>query len=55
MSLVFKRMYIDIPTNTHNKLVKVAAERGVSMKGLVAELIEKECTPAKPKRKRSKK
>ena len=50
MSLVFKRIYIDIPTETHNKLVKVAAERGQSQKGLVAELIEKECT-SKPKRK----
>lgn len=56
MSLAFKRMYIDIPTETHERLVKEAANRGMSQKALVAELIEEACTPPKPTRKkRSKK
>ena len=53
--LAFKRMYVDIPTATHEKLVKEAAARGMSQKGLVAQLIEDACTPAKPKRKTAKK
>ena len=52
MSLAFKRMYIDIPTETHEKLVEEAAQRGVSQKALVAQLIEDACTPEKPKRKK---
>ena len=51
--LAFKRMYVDIPTETHEKLVKLAAERGMSQKGLVAELIE-EATKPKPTRKKTK-
>ena len=49
MSLAFKRMYVDIPTETHEGLVKLAAERGMSQKGLVAELIDREVEAAKPK------
>lgn len=52
--LAFKRMYVDIPTETHGKLVERAAEKGVSQKGLLAELIEAECNP-KPKRKTTRK
>ena len=52
MTLAFKRMYIDIPTDTHNKLVIEAANRGMSQKGLVAQLIENACKPAKTKRKK---
>lgn len=56
MSLAFKRMYVDIPTETHDKLVTLAHERGMSQKGLVAELIEN-ATTKKPatKKRRSKK
>ena len=50
--LAFKRMYVDIPTDTHEKLVKEAAARGMSQKGLLAELIEDCVKP--PKRKRVK-
>jgi len=52
--MAFKRMYIDIPTETHERLVVEAANRGMSQKGLVAELIEAACKP-KPKRKTRKK
>ena len=52
MSLAFKRMYIDIPTETHERLVEEAATRGMSQKGLVAQLIEEACTPVKRKTKR---
>lgn len=45
MSLAFKRMYIDIPTETHERLVIEAATRGMSQKGLVAQLIEEACEP----------
>ncbi len=55
MSLAFKRMYIDIPTETHDKLVLEAANRGMSQKGLVALLIENACVPAKPQRKTKRK
>lgn len=55
MGLAFKRMYIDIPTETHERLVVEAADRGMSQKGLVAQLIEEACTPAKPQRKTKRK
>lgn len=57
MSLAYVRMYVDIPPDTKEKLVKRAAELGMSQKALVADLIEKECAPKKtPRRKtRSKK
>ncbi len=55
MSLAFKRMYIDIPTDTHDKLVTEAANRGMSQKGLVAMLIEEACTPTKTQRKTKRK
>ena len=56
MSLAFKRMYIDIPTETHELLVEEAANRGMSQKALVAHLIEKACAPEpKPKRKTKRK
>ncbi len=55
MSLAFKRMYIDIPTDTHERLVKEAANRGMSQKGLVAQLIEEACTAAKTPRKTTRK
>lgn len=55
MSLAFSRMYVDIPAETKEKLVERAAELGMSQKGLVAQLIEKECTPAKPQRKTKRK
>jgi len=45
-------MYIDIPTETHEKLVEEAANRGLSQKGLVAQLIEEACTPKKSTRKK---
>lgn len=51
MSLAFKRMYVDLPTETHERLVEKAAEMGMSQKALVAQLIDDACTPAKPKRK----
>ena len=50
--MAFKRMYIDIPTETHERLVIEAANRGVSQKGLVAELIDEACEP-KPTRKKT--
>lgn len=51
--LAFARMYVDIPAETKEKLVKRAAELGVSQKALVAQLIETECTPPKkPQRKK---
>lgn len=53
--LAFKRMYVDIPTETHEKLVELAAERGMSQKGLVAELIENAANPPKPQRKTTRK
>ena len=49
--LAFKRMYVDIPTDTHEKLVIEAAARGMSQKGLLAQLIE-DCVMS-PKRKRA--
>lgn len=48
--LAFKRMYVDIPTDTHEKLVIEAAARGMSQKGLLAQLIEDCVKPAKRKR-----
>ena len=53
--LPFKRMYVDIPTDTHAKLVTEAASRGMSQKGLLAQLIVDCVAKSKPKRKRSKK
>lgn len=47
MSLPWKRMYVDIPGETKEKLVKRAAELGMSQKALVAQLIEQECVPLK--------
>lgn len=52
MSLTFKRMYVDIPVDTHDKLKMLAVERGMSQKGLLAELIEQACA-VKPARKKS--
>ena len=54
MTLAFKRMYVDIPTETHDKLKALAVKRGMSQKGLLAELIEQACarkTVRKPARK----
>ncbi len=45
MSLTFKRMYVDIPAETHDKLKILAVEKGMSQKGLVADLIEAACIP----------
>lgn len=55
--MVFKRMYVDIPTETHAKLVIEAASCGMSQKALVAELIEERCNKSKlkPKRKAARK
>jgi len=56
--MAFKRMYIDIPTETHNGLVDLAAERGMSQKGLVAELINEAVADAnkpKPRKKTTRK
>lgn len=47
MSMPFHRMYVDIPAETKVKLVKRAAELGMSQKALVAQLIEQECVPKK--------
>lgn len=47
MSLPFKRMYVDIPADTKERLKKRAAEIGMSQKALVAQLIEQECAPKK--------
>lgn len=47
MSLPFKRMYVDIPAETKEKLSKRAADLGMSQKALVAQLIEQECAPKK--------
>lgn len=49
MSLVYKRVYVDIPTETHAKLVALASERGMSQKSLLAELIEA-ATSSKPQK-----
>ena len=43
MTMPFHRMYVDIPTETKQKLVKRAEELGMSQKALVAQLIEQEC------------
>lgn len=54
--LAFARMYVDIPADTKEKLVKLAAETGMSQKALVAQLIENACNNAKSAtKKRSKK
>lgn len=45
MSLAYKRVYVDIPTETHERLVIEAAKRGMAQKVLVAELIEEACKP----------
>lgn len=58
MSLVFKRMYVDIPADTHDRLKMLAVERGMSQKGLLAKLIEQACEVkpvTKPRRKVTKK
>ena len=58
MTLAFKRMYVDIPTETHDKLKVLAAKRGMAQKVLVAELIEQACaskSARKPTRKKAKK
>lgn len=47
MTAPFSRMYVDIPTETKEKLVKRSAELGMSQKALVAQLIENECAPPK--------
>ena len=54
MSLAFKRMYVDIPADTHDRLKLLAVERGMSQKGLLAELIEG-AWASKPTRKKAKK
>lgn len=53
--LPFKRMYVDIPTETHDKLVIEAASRGMSQKGLLAQLIEDCVSAPKSTRKQAKK
>lgn len=52
MSLAYVRMYVDIPPDTKEKLVKRAAELGMSQKALVAKLIEDDCAPAKKPQRR---
>ena len=54
MSQVFKRMYVDIPAETHDRLKKFASDNGMSQKATVAKLIEDAVSQAKspPKRKR---
>ena len=47
MTMPFHRMYVDIPAATKEKLVKRAADLGMSQKALVAQLIEQECAPTK--------
>ncbi len=54
MTLAFKRMYVDIPTETHDRLKALAVKRGMSQKGLLAELIEQACA-SKPARKTTRK
>lgn len=54
MSLTFKRMYVDIPVETHDKLKILAVKRGMSQKALLADLIEQACA-TKPARKKAKK
>lgn len=44
--LAWKRVYVDIPTETHARLGVLAKERGMSQKALVAELIEQACSSA---------
>jgi hypothetical protein len=54
----WKRVYVDIPPETHRLLAVRAAERGMTQKALVAELIESECRSRQKlatKRTRSKK
>ena len=55
MSLVYKRMYVDIPTETHARLVVEAARRGMAQKVLVAQLIEDACTKKRSKKKAKRK
>jgi len=55
MGLAFQRMYVDLPPDTKVRLKARAAERGMSMKGLVAKLIEEDCKPSKKPATRSKK
>jgi hypothetical protein len=47
-------MYVDIPADTHDRLKILAVERGMSQKGLLADLIEQACA-SKPARRTSKK
>ena len=54
MNLPLKRMYVDIPTNVHDDLKILAVKRGMSQKGLVADLIIQACE-TKPARKKAKK
>ena len=54
MNLPLKRVFIDIPTNVHDDLKILAVQRGMSQKGLVAELIIQACA-TKPARKKAKK
>ena len=53
--LAFKRMYVDIPPDTKEKLEKLAAQKGMSQKGLVALLIENACEQKRKPATRSKK
>jgi hypothetical protein len=47
----WKRVYVDIPPETHKRLAMRAIERGMTQKALVAELIESECGEVKTKAK----
>lgn len=55
MSLAFKRMYVDIPADTHDRLKILAVERGMSQKALVADLIESACAQKSKRKKTTKK
>ena len=55
MSLPWKRMHVDIPVDTKERLEKLAAEKGMSQKALVALLIENACDQKRKPATRSKK
>lgn len=42
----WKRVFVDIPTETHRKLTTRAREARMSMKGYLAQLIERDASPA---------
>lgn len=53
MTLAFKRVYVDIPPDTHARLKALAEERGMSQRALVTQLIDDATSKiSKPKRSR---